>query len=103
MCVGEGGMDPQYFAHTLTLYEAELYCKGLARRWQIAWSLARYQAFYSAAPHCKNFTFEKMGEFPWEKEDENEHLTEEQEEEELRALRARAHAMDEAFLKKIQL
>ena len=68
VCVGEGGMDPQYFAHTLTLYEAKLWLNGYRRRQQAAWEISRYQAYYSAAPHCKNFTFASMGEFPGEKE-----------------------------------
>ena len=100
MCVGEGGMDPQYFAHTLTLYEANLFLRGMARRQQQQWEVARYMAFYSAWPHCKNFTFDKMGQFPWEKKVEAaQELSTEEQEREIEALRARARARDEEWLK----
>lgn len=93
-------MDPRYFAHTLTLYEAELFCLGLQRRRQLAWEVARYQAYYSAAPHCKDFTPDKMGRFPWDEDGSIEQLSEEEELQELAALRARAAARDAEFLKR---
>lgn len=103
MCVGEGGMDPQYFAHTLTIYEAEHYVRGLRRREEKAWERARYEAFYSAKPHYKNFKFSDMGKFPWEEERDAEalpKLTPEEQKRELDALRAHARAQDEEYLKR---
>lgn len=93
-------MDPQYFAHTLSLYEAKLWLKGYRRRAQMAWELARYQGFYSAAPHCKNFTFAEMGKFPWEETAEPvEEMSEEEKLAELAALRQRAKERDERLMK----
>ena len=97
MCVGEGGMDPQYFAHTLTLYEAKLWLHGYRRRQQAAWEIARYQAFYAAAPHCTNFSFASMGKFPWEKEQEKTTVKKSRREwlREIKAARERARERDE--------
>ena len=89
-------MDPRYFAHTLTFFEARLFLNGLQRRRQAAWEVARYQAFYSAAPHCKNFKFEDLGRFPWEKPETSE-------EEQLKALaelRERAALLDSKILER---
>lgn len=70
VCVGEGGMSPEYFARTLTFWEAVLFAQGVRRRYRTPWETARHIAFYAAAPHCKNFDFEKMGRFPWEEAQE---------------------------------
>lgn len=93
VCVGEGGMSPEYFAHTLTIYEAELYCRGLRRRERGAWHRARYVSYYAAAPHCKNFTPDKMGKFDWE-EPKEEQMSEEEQMRELAALRERVRKRD---------
>lgn len=95
VCVGEGGMSPEYFMHTLTFWEAVLFAKGVHRRYHAAWETARYTAFYAAAPHCKDFHFGDMGQFPWEKEDAEVPLTPEQQEAELKALRERIRIRDE--------
>lgn len=88
VCVGEGGMSPEYFMHALTFWEAVLFAKGVHRRYHTVWETARYVAFYAAAPHCKGFDFEKLGKFPWEKEDEAP-VDKEQELREIEALRRR--------------
>ena len=96
-------MDPQYFAHTLTIYEAEHYVKGLNRCEKRKWERARYEAFHAMKPHYKNFKFADMGEFPWEKERDavaTPRLTAEEQEQELAALRVRARAQDEEYLKR---
>jgi hypothetical protein len=96
-------MDPQYFAHTLTIYEAEHYVKGLNRREKRKWERSRYEAFHAMKPHYKNFKFADMAEFPWEKERDavaTPRLTAEEQEQELAALRARARAQDEEYLKR---
>ena len=98
-------MSPQYFAHTLTLYEAEHFVKGFRRKEQTMWELARYMAFYSAAPHCKDFPFERMGKFPWEREAEEENtpeLSEEEKREEIERAREYARKRDEELIKKIE-
>ena len=97
--MGEGGMDPRYFAHTLTFFEARLFLNGLQRRRQAAWEVARYQAFYSAAPHCKNFKFEDLGRFPWEERGEPE-MNEEEELKALAELRERAALLDSKILER---
>ena len=99
MCVGEGGMSPEYFAHTLTIYEAELFCQGLQRRAQTAWHQARYISYYAAAPHCKNFGPDKMGKFPWE-EPQEEPMSEEEEMRMIAEMRERGRKRDEALLNK---
>ena len=94
-------MDPIYFARSLSLYEAEAYIRGLDRRQYSAWMQARYIAFYAAAPHCsKDFTFEKMGKFAWERREEGQEpeLNAEERERELEALRARSDELDKRIL-----
>jgi hypothetical protein len=81
-------MSPEHFMRTLTFWEAVLFVQGFHRRYHHEWEVARYSAFYSAAPHCKNFDFEKLGKFPWEKEDEAP-VDKEQELREIAALRRR--------------
>lgn len=98
VCVGEGGMSPEYFMHALTFWEAVLFAKGVHRRYRSQWETARYVAFYAAAPHCKNFHFEDMGKFPWEKKDEAP-VDKEQELREIEALRRRV-AEREAMMEK---
>ena len=95
-------MSPEYFTRTLTIFEAELFCKGLRRREQNEWHRARYTAYYAVAPHCKNFTPDKMGTFPWEESPE-EMLSEEEQLKEIEALRERIRA-EESMLnsKKMQ-
>ena len=89
-------MDPQYFAHTLTIYEAEHYVKGLNRREERKWERARYEAFHAMKPHYKNFKFADM-----ERDAvATPRLTAEEQEQELAALRARAWAQDEEYLKR---
>ena len=89
-------MSPEYFMHTLTFWEAVLFAKGVHRRYHKQWETARYIAFYAAKPHCKNFQFDNMGQFPWEKEENSEPpLTAEQQAEELKALRERIRIRDE--------
>ena len=97
-------MDPSYFAHTLTPYEAELFLKGMIRRPRAAWEQSRYIAYYAAKPHCKeSFTFESMGQFSWEKEGVITGTLETPEETEakLGALRERARKEDAIILKKL--
>ena len=92
-------MDPRYFAHTLTLYEARLFVAGLQRRRQESWEMARYQAFHSVAPHCKDFSFEKMPKFSWELETEGvTEMSEEEKIKELEALRRYALNRDKQLL-----
>lgn len=88
-------MSPEYFMHALTFWEAVLFAKGVRRRYRDQWEAARYVAFYAAAPHCKDFHFENMRRFPWEKEDAEVPLTPEQQEAELKALRERIRIRDE--------
>lgn len=95
VCVGEGGMSPEYFMRTLTFWEAVLFAKGVHRRYHTVWETARYTAFYAAKPHCKDFHFDDMGQFPWEKEDAEMPLAPEQQEAELKALRERIRIRDE--------
>lgn len=97
-CVGEGGMSPDYFARTLTLYEAQAFCRGLERRKHVAWETARYIAYFSAMPHLKNFSFEKMPKFSWEEEDVTEQPPTD---EEFANLRAAAAAMEKRLNKKV--
>lgn len=79
-------MDPGYFTHELSFYEAELFCRGLRRRERGAWERARYNAYYSAAPHCKNFRFDDMRKFPWEEDDGMPQKSEKERLEEMQAL-----------------
>lgn len=92
-CVGEGGMSPEYFLHALTFWEAALFVQGFHRRYHQEWEVARYGAYYSAAPHCKDFGWERMGQFPWEKKPE-EPVDKEQELRELQELRRRVAERD---------
>lgn len=98
-CVGEGGMSPEHFAHTLSLYESIAFLRGLDRRYYAAWAQARYTAFYAAAPHCnEKFTFEKMGKFSWEERDAAPHCNAEDEKRKLDALRERADMYDNGII-----
>jgi hypothetical protein len=81
-------MDPGYFTHELSFYEAELFCRGLRRRERGAWERARYNAYYSAAPHCKNFRFDDMRKFPWEEEEEDDGMPQRSEKERLEEMQA---------------
>lgn len=89
-------MSPEYFMHALTFYEAKLYLEGMLRRQRPLWEVARYVAFYSAAPHCKGFGWDKMGKLPWEKEPQAP-TDMVREAEELAALRERTQIRDEAI------
>lgn len=61
-------MDPRYFAHTLTTFEASLYISGLNRRYRHSWEQARYTGFLAMKPHYKDgFTIDDLGQFQWEK------------------------------------
>lgn len=97
-------MDPQYFAHTLTVHEALLFLRGLACRYHAAWEQARYVAFYAAKPHCKEgFTFESMERFSWEEESGEQPVkrSKEEEEMEIRLLRERARARDKQYIENL--
>lgn len=95
-------MDPRYFAHTLSLFEAELYLRGLQRRAYAGWEQARYAGFLAAKPHCaKEFELQDLGRFYWENEGRPIRDAE-QEKKELAAARARARRRDEEFLKKMK-
>lgn len=94
VCVGEGGMSPEYFMHTLTFWEAVLFAKGVHRRYHTVWETARYTAFYAAKPHCKDLDWDKMGKFVWEKEDEPA-IDPQEEARDLAALRERIRIRDE--------
>lgn len=93
VCVGEGGMAPEYFMHALTFWEASLFVQGVVRRYRPQWETARYTAFYAVRPHLKDFGFEDMGKLPWEKEDD-EPVSKEQELEELEATLERIRIRD---------
>lgn len=96
-------MDPRYFMHTLTMYEAELFVAGFRRREQAEWELARYQAFYAAVPHLKGFSFASMGKFPWEKDDNYvPPVSAEQQLQELNELRKFAQNIDKKILNKVR-
>ena len=95
-------MDPIYFAHTLTFYEAELFCRGLRRRERGAWERARYVAYHAAAPHCKGLSPDKMRRFPWEREEVKEKQSEEEALREIEVLREYARLQDEMFDKTIK-
>lgn len=94
-------MDPHYFTHTLTLYECELFVKGLQRRKRIFWEQARYIAYYGIMPYSKaDFSFSDMGKFIWEKDTDNpDVISETQQEEELEAFRKLAEERDAEWLK----
>lgn len=93
-------MDSSYFAHTLTLYELDAFLRGLQRRRQQAWEVARYVSYHAAAPHCKNFRFEDMGKFPWEKDAEAPAMSEEEQLCEIKRLRALAAERDKELLQR---
>lgn len=97
VCVGEGGMPPEYFMHTLTFWEAVLFAQGVNRRYRQPWECARYVAYYAAKPHCKNFDFDKMGKFSWEKEVEEKPLSEEDQLRELEDVRKRIMLRDKLY------
>lgn len=101
VCVGEGGMPPEYFMHTCTFWEAVIFVDGVRCRQRQGWEQARYVAYYAAAPHCKNFKFESMGQFPWEKEKE-EPVDEETVRRELAELRASALARDAMYIQEMK-
>lgn len=89
-------MDPRYFAHTLTFYEAGLFLKGLERRKRTAWETARYLAFQVLRPYAKEgYTIDDMGKFYWEGKPKDE----QKEKESLMALRERAQKEDEELLR----
>lgn len=91
-------MDPRYFAHTLTFYEAGLFLKGLERRKRSGWEAARYIAFQALRPYAKDgFSIEDMGKFYWE----IPHKALADEEDEIRKLRERVRKEDEELLKKL--
>ena len=93
-------MPPEYFMHACTVREAVLYVEGMHKRQHSLWAQARYIGYYSAAPHCKNFKFENMGQFPWEKESK-EPVDVERQIQELKELREQAQNLDAGILKKI--
>jgi hypothetical protein len=102
--VGEGGMNPEYFARALSLYEAKLFIAGLDRRYHAGWQQARFAGYWAAMPHLKNFDFEKMPKFLFEKEDEEaDDRTEDQKAAELDALRAYALERDAKLLRKKEI
>ena len=92
-------MPPEYFMHACSVKEAILYIEGMHQRQHASWAQARYIGYYSAAPHCKNFKFENMGQFSWEKEKE-EPVDIEQQIQEIKELRAMAQVIDAKLLKK---
>lgn len=66
ICVGEGGMNPDYFAR-ISLFEAVLFARGVARRYRAGWEQARFSTYITAAPNYKNLSFESLLDLPWEK------------------------------------
>jgi hypothetical protein len=89
-------MDPQYFAHALTVYEAEAYLRGVARRNRAGWEQARYIAHYICATQCKNWSFSNLRKFPWEEQgDKSARINDS---EELKNLRGRAEDLDLGIL-----
>lgn len=87
-------MDPIYFARALSFPEAAAFIRGLEMRRREAWEQARYVAFFAARPHLKDFDFEDMPRFSWEKEEKKVNLNE------LAALKEFALKRDEELLKK---
>ena len=94
-------MQPQYFKHVATVREIELFLKGLQERERSAWERARYEAFYSVAPYCKNPNPDIMGKFPWEK-NEDDAVSIEEQRRELEELRARAAERDAKYFQKFK-
>lgn len=93
-------MDPQYFTHTLTLYEAELFVRGLQRRKRIFWEQARYIAYHTLVPYAKSgFSLDDMRRFSWEDSEEELPMSEEEQQRELEALRKRAELRDKEWMK----
>lgn len=104
VCVGQGGMNPEYFKRLSTIREIELYMEGVHMRERAAWEQARYIAFYAARPHCKDLTFAAMGKFPWEEKEgkpSSMGMTAEQQEAALAALRERAAKRDKAYFENL--
>ena len=101
--MGEGGMNPEYFARALSLYEAKLFIAGLDRRYHAGWQQARYAGYWAAMPHLKNFDFEKMPKFFFEEEGDTDDRTAEEKAAELDALRAYALERDAKLLRKKEI
>lgn len=70
ICCGEGGMSPEYFWHHLTFCEANLYIKGLSRRYHNGWEQARLVSDVTAK--CAGNKGGSGITFPWEKEEVHE-------------------------------
>ena len=98
-CVGEGGMNPEYFARSLTMVEANCFLKGLERRQRAGWEQARMVAAYAVGPHLKSFSFDMMPRFSWE-DNGAAQKSDEDKMKELEMLRAYAAARDAELLKK---
>ena len=94
MCVGDGGMSPGYFMHTLTFREAALFLEGFSQRVKREWSQAKYEAYWAACPHLKNFRYDDMPQFSWERGDDEmvDEAQQLREIEELRELARRSNA-----------
>ena len=87
-------MDPRYFAHTLTTFEASLYISGLNRRYRHSWEQARYTGFLAMKPHYKDgFTIDDLGQFQWEKKSDCNSSADPADE--LKRLRAMARKRDQ--------
>lgn len=95
-------MQPQYFKHVATVREIELFLKGLQEREHAAWERARYEAFYSVAPYCKDPDPEIMGKFPWERIRDDEAVSIEEKRRELEELRICAAERDARYFQKLK-
>ena len=80
LCVGYGGMSPDYFCRALSLSEAEAYMKGLDKRRHDGWEQARL-ILCGLVSKASDLTF------PWEEERE-EPKTEEEQREEIERIKA---------------
>lgn len=50
----------------MSLYEAEAYMRGVGRRDRAGWEQARFVAYSTMRPWCKNLKLEDMARMPWE-------------------------------------
>lgn len=56
--------------HDMSLYEAEAYARGVARRYRAGWEQARMTAFAALKPWAKDLKMDQLVKFEWEESDE---------------------------------
>lgn len=87
LIVGEAGIDPRYFLHSMTADEAADFLEGYRRRTRVMWEVARVGWYLNVSERNKDMT--ELFPFAWDEKPKAKRVTKKQQDD----LRKRAEAL----------